>query len=236
MNVLTRFEQFYDEAKGNRWFLYFSFFCRIALAWSFLPSGIVKIMGERFTGLPSNHPLGHYFDALALTGFYYTFIGVAQVTTAFLLLIPRTAYLGAMMYFPIILNICVLTFATGFDGSKLTCLMIWADLFLLCGNYDRLKYILPFHPSQAVIPKTKALSSKFPFAFFGGVVATVGLTLLLSWNFYELWPGHTITDCRNQCEDSSNPLACEAYCDCIHNQGKTLKTCLDAYNLAKESR
>lgn len=28
--------------------------------------------GERFTALPSNHPLGHYFDAVHLTGSYYT--------------------------------------------------------------------------------------------------------------------------------------------------------------------
>jgi hypothetical protein len=46
-------------------------------------------MGERFTGLPSNHPLGHYFDALHLTGFYYTFIGVGQPVAALLLLIQE---------------------------------------------------------------------------------------------------------------------------------------------------
>jgi hypothetical protein len=41
------------------------------------------------------------------TGFYYTFIGVSQLTAALLSLIPRTTLLGAIIYFPIILNICV---------------------------------------------------------------------------------------------------------------------------------
>ncbi len=96
-------EEIYYEAKSDKWFKGFAVFCRIALAASFLLAGYIKIIGERFArGLPSNNPLGHYFDALYLTGYYYTFIGIAQIITAILLLIPRTSLLGALMYFPII--------------------------------------------------------------------------------------------------------------------------------------
>ena len=38
-----KLEQFYDEAKGNKWFLYFTVFCRVVLALAFIISGIVKI-------------------------------------------------------------------------------------------------------------------------------------------------------------------------------------------------
>lgn len=38
----------YYDAKGNRWLHYFAVFCRIMLALGFIPSGVVKIMGERF--------------------------------------------------------------------------------------------------------------------------------------------------------------------------------------------
>ena len=62
---MNRFEEIYYQAKSDKWFKGFAVFCRIALAASFLPAGFVKIMGERFAeGLPSNNPLGHYFDAL----------------------------------------------------------------------------------------------------------------------------------------------------------------------------
>src|SRR5215475_5317434 len=98
---MNRLKEIYYEAKNDKWFKGFAVFCRIALAASFLPAGLVKIMGERFAeGLPSNNPLGHYFDALLLTGYYYTFIGIVQVITAILLLIPRTSLLGALLYFP----------------------------------------------------------------------------------------------------------------------------------------
>jgi CRISPR/Cas system-associated protein Cas5 (RAMP superfamily) len=43
------------------------------------------------------------------TGFYYRLIGVSQLAAALLLLIPRTTLLGALLYLPIIFNICVLT-------------------------------------------------------------------------------------------------------------------------------
>ena len=68
----------------------------------------------------------------------------AQVIIALLLLIPRTALLGALMYFPIILNICILTYAVRFEGTRITTFMLLANLYLLCWDYDRIKYILPF--------------------------------------------------------------------------------------------
>ncbi len=104
-------------------------------------------MDERFaSGLSVNHPMGHYLEALHHTGYYYTFIGVVQVTAAILLLIPRTVTLGAFLYFPIILNICILTYALRFDGSLFTApLMVLANLYLLGWNYEKWKYILPFN-------------------------------------------------------------------------------------------
>ena len=63
------------------------------------------------------------------TGFYYTCIGVSQLTAALLLLVPRTTLLGAIIYFPIILNICVLTYATRFEGARIATLMLLANVF-----------------------------------------------------------------------------------------------------------
>ena len=236
MNILTRLKQHYYEAKGNKWFRYFTVFCRIVLALGFIPSGMVKIMGERFTALSVNHPLGHYFEALHLTGYYYTFIGVLQVTAAILLLIPRTALLGAIIYFPIILNICILAYAVRFEGTRITTLMLLANLFLLCWDYDRLKYILPFKQSKADIntTKMKTLSNKFPFAFFGCVFAIAASVVLINHFLYEIRPGNSLLECTNGCANNGNPKACEDFCDCIYNQGNLLDKCLDEYEKAKE--
>lgn len=236
MNLLSRFEQYVLEAKQNKWFRYFTVFCRITLALGFIPSGIVKIMGERFTALPVNHPLGHYFDALHLTGYYYTFIGVLQVTAAALLLIPRTALLGALVYFPLILNICVLAYAVRFEGTRITTLMLLATFYLLCWDYDRLKHILPFRQSnEGNDIEKKTLSSKFPSVFFGCVLAAAASVIIINHYLYQIRPGNSLLECTNSCVNTDNPEACMAFCDCIYNQGHPLDQCLDEYEIAKES-
>lgn len=235
---MNRMEEIYYEAKSDKWFRGFAVFCRIALAASFIPSGLVKIMGERFAaGLPSNNPLGHYFDALQLTGYYYTFIGVAQVITAILLLIPRTSLLGALMYFPIIVNICVLTYATRFNGTRLNTMMVLASLFLLVWNYDRLKHILPFkRPEQDPRVEKKPLNKRIRIIFFGGSIAVLAFIIIGTFYLYEIVPGNSEAECRNQCAWSKNPAACEAFCDCIYNEGQPLDSCLADFEKAKDIR
>lgn len=234
---MNRIEEIYYEAKSDKWFKRFAVFCRVALAASFIPSGFVKIMGERFTALSSNNPLGHYFDALHLTGYYYTFIGVSQIITAMLLLIPRTSLLGALMYFPIIANICVLTYATRFEGTRIVTIMVLASLFLLIWDYDRLKYILPFKQ-----PKTdphvikKPLGKRLRIMFFGGSFAALAFIIIGTFYLYEIRPGNSEAECRNQCASSKNPGACEIFCDCIYSQGKPLDSCLATFNKAKDIR
>lgn len=147
MSFASTLDQLHLKAKANVWLWIFSIFCRVSLAFGFFVAGMVKIVGERFaSGLHENHPMGHYLVALHLTGYYYTFVGIAQVAAAIFLLIPRTVTLGAFIYFPIILNIWILTYATRFDGSMFTApLMTLANLFLLGWNYEKWKYILPFN-------------------------------------------------------------------------------------------
>src|SRR3954447_6321144 len=185
---MNRMEEIFYEAKADKWFKGFAVFCRIALAASFLPTGFVKIMGERFArGLPSNNPLGHFFDALYLTGYYYTFIGIAQIITAILLLIPRTSLLGALIYFPIMVNICVLTYATRFDGTRVVTMMLLASLFLLVWDYDRLKYILPFKQLKAEPPVLKKpLGKRLRSIFFGGCFAIVAFIIMGTFYLYEI--------------------------------------------------
>ena len=232
---MTRIEEIYYEAKSDKWFQNFAVFCRIALAASFLPAGFVKIMGERFAeGLPHNNPLGHYFDSLLLTGYYYTFIGIAQVITAILLLIPRTSLLGALMYFPIILNICVLTYATRFDGTRLNTMAVLACLFLLIWNYDRLKHILPFKQPKTDPPVLKKpLGNRLRIIFFGGCIAVLAIIIGGTFYLWEIMPGNSEEECRNGC--ATRPAACE-FCDCIYSEGKPLDSCLAAYDRAKDIR
>jgi uncharacterized membrane protein YphA (DoxX/SURF4 family) len=232
---MTRLEEIYYEAKSDKWFQGFAFFCRIILAVSFFPNGLVKIMGQRFAeGLSSNNPLGHYFDALYLTGYYYTFIGIAQVIIAILILIPATSFLGVLMYFPMIVNICVLTYATRFGGTRANTMLLLACLFLLIWNYDRLKYLLPYKQPKiepTVLKKPPAV--RLRVIFFGACVTLLAFVIIGTSYLWEIGPGNSEAECRNQCE--KNPGACE-FCDCIYKEGKPLDSCLAAFNRARDNR
>ena len=230
MNIFTPITHWYTQAKQNKWYRWFVIFCRIALALGFIPSGFVKLAGERFTALPHNHPLGQYFDSLHQTGFYYTSIGIGQLLAALLLLIPRTALLGALLYFPIIVNICILTYATRFEGTRITTFMVLGNLFLLVWYADRLKYLfLSKHDINAIEKKPSA--NKFPFMFFGGVIVTLVLVVIVNQNIYNIRPGNSLEECTNGC--AGNPGACE-FCDCIYNQGKGLDSCLKMYEAVRK--
>src|SRR5215213_1443466 len=158
MSISSTLDRLHMQAKQNRWLWLFSIFNRLVLALGFIPAAIVKLMNERFaSGLHANHPMGHYLEALHQTGYYYTFIGVVQLAAAIMLLIPRTVTLGAFLYFPVILNITILTYATRFEGSLFTApLMTLANLYLLGWNYEKWKYILPFNrPANDYHPTTE---------------------------------------------------------------------------------
>lgn len=128
----------------RRWWLQlFTAFTRVLLAVGFVPPSIPKILHRPFTFLPDSDPVGAYFNALYNTGFYYEFIGWAQLTAALLLIIPRTSHIGALMFLPIIVNISVLTISVGFKGTwVITLLMCFAAAWLVVWEYDRLKPVL----------------------------------------------------------------------------------------------
>jgi uncharacterized membrane protein YphA (DoxX/SURF4 family) len=234
MSLFSKIDKLHAQAKANRWLWLFAIFNRLALAAGFFPAGIVKIIDERFaSGLSANHPMGHYLEALHQTDYYYTFIGIVQIAAAIMLLIPQTTTLGAFLYFPIILNICVLTFATRFDGSMFTApLMVMANLYLLAWDYQKWKFILPFNDSAVsnTVTKSKKLSNKFPTLFFFGVGVIVVFFVLVVPRLYQVKPRNNLAGCQRQFKDGKRTKAGEDFCNCIHQFGNPLNKCLSEYN------
>lgn len=121
-----------DQLHPLRSARFFTVATRALLAIAFLPSGFVKLQGERFTKLGIDTPVGFFFEAFYRTGFYWNFLGAAQLLAAILLLIPRTRVLGAVVYFPIILNIFLITLSMHFQGTPIvTGLMLLGSIWLL---------------------------------------------------------------------------------------------------------
>ena len=232
MSIGAKLDEFHLRARKNRWLHYFAIFCRVALAAGFIPSGMQKVLGERFTVLAVNHPMSNFLEAFHHTGYYYPFVGLMQVLAAILLLIPRTVTIGAFIYLPLILNICILSLAVRFEGSLVTSpLMLCGVLFLLCWDYHKFKNVFPFNHSvsKTQLPQKNELNNKFPFAFFAGVLAVIVIVMSHALLLYRIMPRNTISDCRKQC-DGENDADCYNFCDCIHKEGKSLENCLDEYN------
>lgn len=233
----SKLDQLHLAVKTNRWHWYFYLFCRISLAIGFAIAGMVKIQGERFaSGLSEIHPMGSYLEALHHTGYYYTFIGIAQVLAALLLLFNRTVLLGALIYFPTILNIWILSLAVRFDGSAVSSTwMVLANLYLIAWNYDRWKFIFHKHgPLNPDFSKMSLKSSKFPFLFFGAAISTLGITLLIFLFGYDIKPRNTLSYCQQQFESKENEEIGNRFCDCIHIQGNPLDSCLKNYETELE--
>jgi hypothetical protein len=172
-NVL---DSLHASVTGRRSTQLFTAFVRVLLAVGFIPPSIPKILHRPFTVLPDSNPVGHYFNALYETGFYYEFIGWSQIIAALLLLFPRTAHIGALMFLPIITNIAVLTTAVGFKGTwVITIFMCLAAAWLVAWEYDRLKPIVFFDRTD----RAKRLSWQFVMvpAFF----AVGGIAMGLLW-------------------------------------------------------
>lgn len=160
----------------------FTAFTRCILALGFIPPSIPKILHRPFTSLPDENPVGHYFNALYGTGFYYDFIGWMQLLTAALLLIPRTAHLGAFMQFPIMINIAVLTTAVGFKGTWLVAiLMALAGLYLLFWEFDRIKgFLIYMRSTPATLLSKEKILLPLLFAFGTALLLALAISIGLA--------------------------------------------------------
>jgi uncharacterized membrane protein YphA (DoxX/SURF4 family) len=166
-------DRLHARARANPAFQRLTVITRILLALAFVPTGLVKLLGERFTSLGMDNAIGLFFEALYQSGAYWNFVGFAQVIAGTLLLIPRTTTLGAVLYFPIILNIFVITVALDFRGTPfITGAMLLASFFLLCWDYDRLKAVL-FPPARAGV--TFAMSRLERMGYLIGTTAGLGV-------------------------------------------------------------
>lgn len=181
MSIESIIDSLHSRVKEVRALQYFAVFNRMILAVSFIPSGMTKLLGYRFSELSLEHPAGYFFDAIYRTGGWYRFIGMMQVLAAILLLFPRTATMGAVLFAPIVLNIMLITIFVDFQGTWfITSCMFLANSFLVCWDYDKLKAILPFDPAEKkpfILRKyllfiaLGILGGIFAFSFFAGITS-----------------------------------------------------------------
>jgi hypothetical protein len=141
-----------------------------------------------------------------------------------------------LIYFPIILNICLLSYSVKFDGSIVTSpLMTLAVMFLLLWDYHKLKWVFPsYHQSSlAILPNKENRSNKFPWRFALFSAACSAFVLWFAVDGIGRKPRNTKKECQMDCAESTRPRDCLDFCDCIHIDGKSLDQCLEEYEKIK---
>jgi hypothetical protein len=196
MKIEKVLDDWHSKLTANVFLQILTAMTRILLFIGFTPPSIKKILNEPFTMLPDTNPVGHYFNALYQTGFYYQFLGWAQLTAAVLLLFPRTAHLGALMFLPIIANIAILTASVGFQGTWLvTALMTLAATYLVAWDYDRLKPLFfAKRKENAHFMKLELIWLPLLFAVGGAFMAMIWRLIRLGnfSNYFNIGVGLTV--------------------------------------------
>ena len=185
MNTLMKF----DNLRTNRFNQWMIIHLRYLVGFAFFPSGLVKLMGERFTRISTDNPIGYFFEALYQSGFYWNFLGLAQVIAGILLMTQRYATLGSLMFLAILSNIWIITISLSFKGTwMITSLMMIAVLVLVIWDQHKLRPILNYNKAG----KVKEYPDPGKIWIIAGVVYAFSFIVLfmldtVNGNTYEKW-------------------------------------------------
>lgn len=193
MSYYRAIDKLHNRIINNSWLQIFTAATRGLLGVGFIIPGLIKLFSPiPFGGfIPADTPIGGFFDAFFRAQELYIFVGIIQVLAGVMLFFPSTVTLGTVMYFPVILTICAITIGFSFQGTWIvTSLMVLANLYLLCWEYDRLKMLLPGFSSPLGFTAQKNLGFLATLVY-GGILGFLGLgSFMLAVNIHQdasLW-------------------------------------------------
>jgi hypothetical protein len=187
MTLAATLDRTHARARAHPFLYRFALGTRLLLAMGFIPTGLVKLLGLPFTRMDPATDVGRLFDVLHQGGgLYWRFLGAVQLSAGILILLPATATLGAVIFFPFILNIHFITVSYGFVGTPfITGPMLLAAFFLLCWDYDKLRGVVfaGRYGEGATLPAPIAsLGTRWEVAAYW-IGAAAGIAFFLSMRF-----------------------------------------------------
>ncbi|MFM6953782.1 MAG: hypothetical protein ACKOWL_02235 [Sphingobacteriaceae bacterium] len=176
-------DKVFEHIRKKRQLNTFVILSRYLIGFAFIPSGLTKVLNERFTRISTDTPIGFFFEGLYQSGAFWQFIGWSQLIAAFLLMTQRFASIGALIYLPLITSIWIITCSLHFTGTWIiTSLMLVACLGLLAWDYQKWKPLL--YPDNFTYDNTKSHYPTYSNTWIG-----LGM-VLFAWNLVGAWCTH----------------------------------------------
>lgn len=161
---------------------------RIFLGLIFFSAGMSKLYVENaFPGL-----IGPVWLETELTkyglGLYARFIGWSQIIAGLLLLSQRFATLGAILTFPIILNIFMVTISLKWQGTPyVNFFLILLNAWLLIYDYPKLKFILTDRLEKIKAIPLERENHKADIVWAICIISILLSVLISYFNLYLAW-------------------------------------------------
>jgi hypothetical protein len=172
---------FYNRIKRAAFFHYFTVYVRYLLGGGFVYAALWKLPWNVDPTLFTETALTPAFAFRAIMRIKLLWYAVLlfQFVSGTLLLTQRFATIGAILYFPIILSITLLTISVGFRGTWLvTSLMTVANLYLLLWDFDKFRAIFYNRGNFTVYAHTR-ITHRY-WAVNGFII--FGLSMLYLWH------------------------------------------------------
>ncbi|MFT4667220.1 MAG: hypothetical protein ACI8YQ_000550 [Polaribacter sp.] len=166
----------------------FIIYTRYLIGGAFVFASLIKIRGNRFTSesgaLNPINSAWHFFETMYQSGLYWQFIGVCQLIAGLLLMTQRFSKLGALINFPITLNIFIITLSYYFAYTPvITGLMLAANLLLIIWDWNEIKILFNLTPN---IDKSIRLEKDYIWQINGLILFIFTVTYRLLTEKYDL--------------------------------------------------
>ena len=146
----------------------------------FIPTGLVNIMGYRYSAVFPNIYSETFFNGLFNAGLYWNFLGYCHLFTALLLFTQRLTALSAVIYFSIALNKFLVTVSSGSaDNIFVAFVILTLGMLLLICDWSRVKSLFGFYPHFSDLRKYKSVSSKWGIIGFFTYVITIVMVFVI---------------------------------------------------------
>ena len=174
---------------------WFHLFLRLALASQMFEYGLTKVIPNQFRAPPLVtlvQPVGNLslegllWASIGAAPAYEIFLGFAELLGGVLLLLPRTAVLGALICLADMVQVFVLNMTYDVGLKQISFHLILISLFLLAADFTRLTNFLflnrPVEPSLGISRRVAMLQIAL-------VVYLVSMQALINWNYWHMQGG-----------------------------------------------